>query len=80
MKINTNSISELILKFENLEPVEKNNYSEADVGTKFVLPLLEILGWNKENGSKRNKGTKERHVWKTYGLSLMPIRNRQNCC
>jgi predicted type IV restriction endonuclease len=48
MKINTNSISELILKFENLEPVEKNNYSEADVGTKFVLPLLEILGWNKE--------------------------------
>ena len=48
MSLNTNSIFELVQKFNKLEPVDKNNFSEADVGTKFILPLLEILGWNKE--------------------------------
>lgn len=48
MNLNINSISEIVKKFENLRPIDKNNFSEADVGTKFVLPLLSILGWDKE--------------------------------
>lgn len=48
MNLNKNSISEIINKFKKLDSINKNSFSEADVGTKFVLPLLQILGWDKE--------------------------------
>jgi hypothetical protein len=28
---------------------KERNYSEADVGSKFILPLIKTFGWNTEN-------------------------------
>lgn len=43
-------IRKLVEKYEELVSNGKTHeYSEADVGTKFILPLLEALGWNTKN-------------------------------
>ena len=71
--LDINAISELIRKFEKLEPVEKNNFTEAEVGTKFVLPLLQILGWDKERTHpKEVKEQKRDSTGKPTDYTLCP--------
>jgi len=66
-------ISTLVQKFEELDPVDKNHYSEADVGTKFVLPLLGILGWDKESTDpKEVKEQKRDPTGKPTDYTLCP--------
>ena len=43
------SIADLVADFQSLPPEKKKTFTEADVGTKFVLPLLEKLGWDIHN-------------------------------
>ena len=43
------SIAGLVADFQSLPPEKKKTFTEADVGTKFVLPLLEKLGWDIHN-------------------------------
>ncbi|MCP8322912.1 MAG: hypothetical protein L6N96_01875 [Candidatus Methylarchaceae archaeon HK02M2] len=40
-------LGELVSKYEQVcSSVKEGEFSEADVGSKFILPLLDILGWD----------------------------------
>ncbi len=41
---NTDKLKDLVEKF--IQDPKKSQYSEQDVKTKYILPLIEILGWN----------------------------------
>ncbi len=44
------SISTLVRSYENIIlEGKKTEFTEADVGSKFILPLLEALGWDTKN-------------------------------
>lgn len=45
-------IKSLVEKYNRLTQKERKDYTEADTGTKLVLPLLRALGWDIESGSE----------------------------
>ncbi len=48
MSINESDLSTLVTKFSNLDSLEIGRYTESDVGSTFIIPLLKQLGWNIE--------------------------------
>ena len=43
-------LKELVSRFEQIQSSGKEGtFSEADVSSKFILPLLDILGWDTSN-------------------------------
>lgn len=45
-EISTEDLEKLIKKYNRLSTDDKKKYSESDVSTKFIQPLIKILGWN----------------------------------
>ena len=46
LKSETILIEELVQKYQNLTPKEKNGYNEANTVNVFIRPLFEALGWH----------------------------------
>jgi len=42
-------IEDLVQKYQNLTPKEKNSYNEANTVNAFIRPLFEFLGWDFSN-------------------------------
>ena len=42
-------IQQLVEKYEHLSVDERDAFTEQDVGTKFILPLLDLLGWDTQD-------------------------------
>ena len=55
-----NDIKELVTRFKNIKDKDIKKWSESDVCTKFILPLMEALGWDQKDPNEiieqRNTG------------------------
>ena len=48
-KITQTNLKKLVDKYKALTPQQLKKFTESDVGTKFIQPLLKYLGWDVEN-------------------------------
>ena len=52
-------IAKLVKKYDSLSQAERAKYTEADTGTKFILPLLRALGWDIESANEVKEQQRE---------------------
>lgn len=52
-------ISGLVEKYNAIPQTKRNEYTEADTGTKFILPLFRALGWDVESANELKEQQRE---------------------
>ena len=68
-----NQLGKLITKYENLGPIWRKKYNEANTRKNFILPLFEILGWDTRgedvSEEERASGKRVDYAFKINGIT-----------